>query len=42
MRDGERKSQRHRQKQAPRKKLDVGLDPGPCDHALSQRQMLNC
>ena len=36
--------QRHRQteKQAPCKEPDVGLDPGPWDHALSQRQTLSC
>ena len=39
MRDTERERQKYRQReeQAP----DMGLDPGPQDHALSQRQMLN-
>ena len=39
----EREGQRHRrrEKQAPRKEPDVGLNPGSRDHALSQRQMLN-
>ena len=42
-RERERERQRHmqREKQAPCKKPDEGLDPGPQDHALSQRQTLN-
>ena len=40
MRDTER--QRHRkEKQAPHREPDVGLNSRPWDHALSQRQMLN-
>ena len=41
----ERGGQRYRQreKQAPRREPDAGLDPGtPGDHALGQRQALNC
>ena len=43
MRDLERERQRHRQreKQAPYREPDVGFDPRPWDHALSQRQTLN-
>ena len=43
MRDTQRERQRHRQReeQAPHWELDVGLDPGSWDHALSQRQTLN-
>ena len=42
-RERERERQRHRQreKQAPRGDLSAGLDLGPQDHALSQRQTLN-
>ena len=36
-----REAETQREKQAPRREPDVGLDPGPWDHALSQRQMLN-
>ena len=41
--DTHRERQRHRQreKQAPRRELDVGLDPGSRDHNLSQRQVPN-
>ena len=41
MRDTEKERQRHRQreKQTPCRETDVGLDPGPRDHTLSQRQM---
>ena len=43
MRDTERKRQRHRQreKQAPHRETDVGLDPRSWDRALSRRQMPN-
>ena len=43
-REREREWQRHRQreKQAPCEEPDVGLDSRPQNHALSQRQMLNC
>ena len=43
MRDTEREVQKHwqREKQAPHKEPDVGLDPRPQDHALSQKQTLN-
>ena len=43
MRDTQRERQKHRQreKQAPCKEPDVGLDPGSWNHALGQRQMLN-
>ena len=39
----QRESQKHRQKekQALRRELDVGLNPGSRDHTLSQRQKLN-
>ena len=39
-----REKQRHKQKekQAPCREPDVGLHPQTQDHALSQRQMLNC
>ena len=33
---------REREKQAPRREPDVGLIPGLQDHALGQRQALNC
>ena len=36
-----RDTERQREKQAPCKELDVGLDPGSRDHALGRRQMLN-
>ena len=53
MRDTDRERQRHRQreKQALCREPDMGLDPrspkwdsipGPRDHTLSLRQMLNC
>ena len=43
MKDTQGKRQRYRQrkKQALGKEPDVGLNPGPWDHNLSQRQMLN-
>ena len=41
MRDTERQRHRQREKQDPCREPDVRLDPGPWDHALSQRQMLN-
>ena len=43
MRDTQRERQRPRQreKQAPRRELNVRLDPGHQDHDLSRRQMLN-
>ena len=37
----ERGRDRQREKQAPCREPDVGLDPGTRDHALSQRQTLN-
>ena len=39
----QREGQRHRQreKQAPCREPDVGLDPGIEDHTLSRMQMLN-
>ena len=37
----EREGQRQREKEAPCRELDMGLDPGTQDHALSRRQMLN-
>ena len=44
MRDRERWGQRHRQreKQVPCREPNVGLNPEPWDHALSQRQTLYC
>ena len=43
MRDTQREGQRHRQreKQAPHRKPDVGLNPGTWGHTLSKRQTLN-
>ena len=41
MRDREREAERQREKQAPCGKPDMELHPGPWDHDLSQRQMLN-
>ena len=41
MRDTARQRHRQREKQAPRQEPGVGLDPGPGDYALSQRQTLN-
>ena len=38
----ERERERPREKQGPCKEPDAGLDPGPWDHALSQRQTFNC
>ena len=38
----EKQRYRHREKQAPCRESDVGLDPGSWDHALSWRQKLNC
>ena len=37
MRDTQRQRHRQREKQAPCREPDVGLNPGPPDHALSQR-----
>ena len=39
--DTERQRHRQREKQAPHREPDVGLDPRTQDHALSRRQMLN-
>ena len=39
--DRERQRHSQREKQAPCREPDAGLDPGTWDHALSQRQMLN-
>ena len=43
MKDTERDRQRCRQreKQAPGREADVGLNPETADHALSQGQVLN-
>ena len=41
MRDRERQRYRQREKQASCREPDVGLDPGPQDHAPGQRQALN-
>ena len=45
MRHTEGERQRHgqweREKQAPHREPNVGFDPGPQDHALSRRQILN-
>ena len=43
MKDTERERQQHRQreKQAPGRELDVGLDPETVNHALSQGQAPN-
>ena len=43
LRGTQREGQRHRQreKQAPYREPDVGLNPRIWDHALSQRQTLN-
>ena len=43
MRDTERERQRHRlrEKQAPCKEPDMGLNPGSQDHTLGQRQTLD-
>ena len=43
MRDTERARQRHRprENQAPCWEPEVGLDPGPLDHTVGQRQTLN-
>ena len=38
----ERQRPRWREKQASHREPHVGLSPGLQDHALSQRQMLNC
>ena len=40
----ERQRERHRQrdKQAPCREPNVGLDPRAQDHALGERQVLNC
>ena len=40
--DRERQRHRQREKQAPCGEADAGLNPWPPDHALSQRQTLNC
>ena len=40
MKDTER--ERQREKQAPGREPDVGLDPETVDHALSQGQVVNC
>ena len=37
----ERQRHRQREKQAPCKEPNAGLNPRPRDHSLSQRQMLN-
>ena len=42
MRNTEEQRQRQREKQAPHRDPDMGLNPWTQDHALSQRQMLNC
>ena len=44
MKDTEREKQRHRQreKQAPGREPDVGLDLEITDHTLSEGQVLNC
>ena len=41
MGDTERQRHRQREKLAPRREPDVGLDLRPWDHDLSQRQTLN-
>ena len=41
MRDTERQRHKQKEKQAPCKESDMGLNPGPQDYDLSQRQMLN-
>ena len=42
MRDTQRKAETQAEGQAgPLQEPDVGLDPGPRDHALSPRQTLN-
>ena len=42
MRDTQREAEtQEREKQAPCREPDVGLDPSLQDHALSQRQALN-
>ena len=38
----ERQGHRQREKQAPGREPDVGLDRETADHALSQQQVLNC
>ena len=38
MRDTQREAAAQREKQAPHKEPDVGLDPRPQNHLLSQRQ----
>lgn len=40
-RQTERQRHRQKEKQAPCKEPDVGLNPGPQDHALSLWQTLN-
>ena len=43
MRDTQPEAETQREKQAPHKESDAGLDPRPQDHhTLSQRQALNC
>ena len=44
MRDPEREGQRHRQreKQAPCREPDVGLDPGTSGSGLGVKAVLNC
>ena len=46
MRDTEKERQghrqKHREKQAPCREPDVGLDPRPRDHTVSQRQTFSC
>ena len=41
-RERERQRHRRREKQAPCEEPNAGLNPRPQDHALSQRQLLNC
>ena len=41
MRDRERQRHRQREKRVPCGEPEVGLIPGPWDHALGRRQMLN-
>ena len=42
MKDTERERCRQKEKQAPHREPDVGLDPETTDHSLSQGQVLNC
>ena len=41
MKDIEKERDRQREKHAPGREPDVGLDPEMADHALSQGQVLN-